>query len=440
MSLITPREIPPTVALDAASLARVRRQFPAAARDATGRRRAFLDNGAGTLVCRAAAEREARARIDWSANTGNVFPESRGAEATILAGREAVADFLNAEGPHAILSGESATGLLFSLSYALGRTFHGDENVVLTAYEHFANVSPWEELARTGKIHEVRFAPFETETFLLDLDDFASRVDRNTKVVAVAAASNFLGTRSPLPEIARIAHEAGALLVVDAVHHVCHGPTDVRAAGADALVFSGYKLFSRHGSFLYLRPDLVEGLRPYKVDASPQHGPEKWEWGTRDQAMFAAMSGAIDYLASLAGDPRSSAKPGAPRRAHLRKAMEAIEGYELALSRLLLRGDRPTPGILDVPGLTLFGPKEIPDGLGRDPTFTFKLAGFEDPELSRILYERYGLAVGAEDYFSRVPRLYGMETAMRATFVHYNTRADAVTLLRALHELSGTRS
>ncbi len=433
---MNPREIPRSMTIDAARIARIRRQFPSAARDATGRRRAFLDNGAGTLVCRTAAEREARARIDWSANTGNVFPESRGAEATILAGREAVSDLLNADGPHAILSGESATSLLFSLSYALGRNFAGDENVVLTAYEHFANVSPWEELARTGKIREVRFAKFDTGTFLLDVDDLAARVDGKTKVVAVAAASNFLGTRSPLPEVARIAHDAGALLVVDAVHHVCHGSTDVRAAGADALVFSGYKLFSRHGSFLYLRPDLVEELWPYKVDPSPKHGPEKWEWGTRDQAMFAAISGAVDYLASLGGASKVPPKAGAPRKARLRRAMEAIEAYEDGLSRFLLQGDRTTPGLLDVPGLTLYGPAEVPEGLGRDPTFTFKLAGFEDPELSRILYERYGLAVGAEDYFSRVPRLYGMETAVRATFVHYNTRADARALLRALHELA----
>ena len=424
------------MAFDAAFVAGIRRQFPAASKDATGRRRAFLDNGAGTLVCRAAAEREARARIDWSANTGNVFPESKGAEATILAGREAVSDFLNAEGAHAILSGESATSLLFSLSYALGRTFTGDENVVLTAYEHFANVSPWEELARSGQVREVRVAKFDPETFLLDVDDLASLVDGKTKVVAVAAASNFLGTRSPLPDLARIAHDAGALLVVDAVHHVCHGPTDVRAAGVDALVFSGYKLFSRHGSFLYLRPDLVEALGPYKVDASPKHGPEKWEWGTRDQALFAAISGAIDYLASLGGNTKAPPQPGAQRKARLRKAMWAIEEYEATLSRVLLEGEDDLPGIHDVPGLTLYGPPDLPANLGRDPTFTFKLAGHDDRKLSRILYDRYGLAVGAEDYFSRVPRLYNLETAMRATYVHYNTRTDAITLLRALHELA----
>ncbi len=424
---------------DPAWLARIRRQFPASAKDATGHPRAFLDNGAGTLVCRAAAHREARARIEWSANTGNVFPESQGAERTIEAGREAVSDFLNADGPHAILSGESATSLLFSLSYALGHTCAGEENVVLTEYEHYANVSPWEELARTGKIREVRFAKFDSESFALDVDDLASRVNAKTKVVAVAAASNFLGTRSPLQEIARIAHEAGALFVVDAVHHVCHGPTDVRAVGADALVFSGYKLFSRHGSFLYLRPDLVEDLRPYKVDPSPMHGPEKWEWGTRDQAMFAAISGAIDYLASLDGTGKDGPKPGPQRRAHLRRAMGMIDAYETGLSRLLLEGTGHYPGFLEIPGVTLYGPREIPRHLGRDPTFTFKLSGYEDPALSRILYERYGLAVGAEDYFSRVPRMYGMATAMRATYVHYNSHKDAATLLRAMDELAKKR-
>ena len=425
------------MALDAARIAWVRRQFPAVAKDATGRSRAFLDNGAGTLVARSAAERESRARIDWSANTGNVFPESKGAEATILAGREAVADFVNAEGPETIISGESATSLLFSLSYALARTLAGTENVVLTAFEHFADVSPWEELARAGKIREVRFAQFDTQSFLLDVDDLAARVDAKTKVVAVAAASNFLGTRSPLPEIARIAHEVGALLVVDAVHHVCHGPTDVRAAGADALVFSGYKLFSRHGSFLYLRPDLVEDLWPYKVDPSPKHGPEKWEWGTRDQALFAAIEGVVDYLAGVAAPgAKTPAKPGPQRRAALRKSMHAIEEYELGLSRLVLEGDGRQPGLTEIPGLTLYGPKAVPAGLGRDPTFTFKLAGHEDSDVSRVLYDRYGLAVGAEDFFSRVPRLYGFETAVRATFVHYNTHADAVALLRALHALA----
>jgi len=429
------------MAIDAKLLARIRREFPAAVADPSGRRRAFLDNGAGTLVCRRSAEREARARLEWSANVGNVFPESRGAEATILAGRQAVADFLGAEGPHAIVSGESATSLLFSLSVAIGRRLTGEENVVTTAYEHFANVSPWEELVRGHKARAVRFADFDLAAGLLDVGKLQALVDRKTRIVAVTAASNVLGTRSDLREIGRIAHDAGALFIVDAVHHVAHGPTDVRAIGCDALVFSGYKLFSRHGSFMYLRPDLIEDLSPYRVDAAPTHGPEKWEWGTRDQAMFAAIEGAVDYLAWV-GSPsaRSRARPGPTRAARLRKSMEAIERYEARLTRMLLEGDGRHAGLVDLPGLRLFGPREIPRGLGRDPTFSFKLDAHDDRTVSRILWDRYALAVGAEDYYSRVPSVYGTETMVRATFVHYNTPAEATALLRALGDLAAKPS
>lgn len=421
-------------------LPRVRREFPATTRDADGRRRAFLDNGAGTLVTRRAQQREAEARVRWSANVGNPFPESAGAEAVIEAGRRAVADLLNAEGPATILSGESATSLLFHLAYALGRTCRGTENVVLTAYEHFANVSPWEELASRGTIREVRFADFDRESGDLDLDHLASLVDGKTKVVSVAAASNVLGTRSPLSEIAKIAHDAGALFVVDAVHHVPHGPTDVQAIGCDALVFSGYKLFSRHGSFLYLRPAWMESLTPYRVPTAPAHGPERWEWGTRDQALFAAIEGAIDYLAWL-GRPssRTAPKPGPSRRARVRAALEAIEGYEGRLTRLALEGTDGVPGLRDLPGVILYGPRVVPGRLGRDPTFSLKLAGWEDRDLATALWNRYALAVGAEDYYSRVPSVYGVETMVRATFVHYNTRQEALRLLRALHALAARR-
>jgi len=424
------------MAIDERLLSRIRKEFPAAARDATGRKRAFLDNGAGTLVCRRAAQAEARARIDWSANTGNVFPESKGAEATILAGRQAVADLLNAEGPHAIVSGESATSLLFHLSYALGRVFTDGGSVVMTAYEHHANVAPWTELLRAGKVREVRYAEFDPTTFELDLGKLARAVDGQTKVVAVAAASNFLGTCTDLREVGKIAHDAGALFVVDAVHDVCHRATDVRAIGADALVFSGYKFFSRHGSFLYLRPDLLASLTPYKVEPSPNVGPERWEWGTRDQALFAAIAGAVDHVACLAAPAGQEApRSGAARRAALGKAMEAIEAYEAALSRTVLEGDGRWPGLRHIPGLTLYGPPGIP-AAGRDPTFSFRLAGREDTDVARVLYSKYGLAVGAEDYFSRVPALFGLKTALRATFVHYNTPDDASGLLRALHKLA----
>jgi selenocysteine lyase/cysteine desulfurase len=428
------------MSFDSRFLKRIRREFPAADADPKGRKRAFLDNGAGTLVTKGSAEAEARARIDWSANVGNVFMESVGAADVISDGRKAVADLLRAEGPESIISGESCTSLLFNLSYALSRNLKGDENIVASGYEHFANINPWAELGGMGMIKELKFSKFNLETGILDLEDLKGLVNKDTKVVTVAAASNVLGSRSDLVEIGKIADEVGAFFVVDAVHHVSHGPTDVKKIGCDALVFSGYKLFSRHGSFMYMKPEWIEKLYPYKVDPSPKHGPEKWELGTRDQAMFAAIKGAIDYLLWL-GNPTAKVmpKPGPQRAARLRETMEQIEVYEKELSRIVLDGYGKLPGLRYIEGLTLFGPHEIRAKIGRDPTFAFKLDGYGDHELSKLLWDKYAIAIGAEDYYSRVPALYDTKTMARATLVHYNTKEEVLKLLKALNELSAAK-
>lgn len=426
--------------IDSRFVKRIRKEFPAADADPAGRRRAFLDNGAGTLVTMRSAEREAMARIDWCANVGNLFPESLGAEETILVGRQAVSDLLGADGPETILSGESATSLLFNLSYAIGREFTGSENVVTTGYEHYTNINPWVELGEADKLMQLRFAEFDRDTGRIDLETLSDLVDGDTKVVTVSAASNVLGTRTDLKEVGKIARDAGAYFIVDAVHHIAHGATDVRAIKCDALVFSGYKLFSRHGSFMYLNPELIEGLTPYKVLPSPKHGPEKWEWGTRDQAMFAAAAGAIDYVAWV-GNP-SAKRPPAPgkqRRARLLDAFSAIEEYEKRISDLVLNGRGKLRGLLDIPGLTLYGPPDTRGRMGRDPTFSFKVEGWDDRKLSKLLWDKHSLAVGAEDYFSRVPAFYEADTMLRATFVHYNTEQEALSLLKALNEVADKR-
>ena len=423
--------------IDSKLVTKIRREFPAANADPSGRKRAFLDNGAGTLVTRRAADREYEARLDWSANVGNAFPESEGAERTILEGRMAVADLLNAEGPGSIISGESATSLLFNLSYALGADFEGTENVVTTGYEHYTNINPWVELGSNGEIKELRFAEFDRDTGTLDLERIQELVDNNTKIITVTGASNVLGTRTDLLEVGKIARDADAYFIVDAVHHVPHELTDVRAIGCDFLVFSGYKLFSRHGSFMYAKPEHIRNLTPYKVLPSPTRGPGKWEQGTRDQAMFAAITGAVDYLAWI-GNPtaKGPAKAGDRRRFRLKAAFKSIGRYEEELMSILLNGKGRTPGLIDIPGLTLYGPPSIDKKAGRDPTFSFKLRGYEDRALAALLWKRHRLAVGAEHFYSRVPAMYKKKTMLRATFVHYNTKAEAVALLNALSSLA----
>ncbi|UCE81079.1 MAG: aminotransferase class V-fold PLP-dependent enzyme [Methanobacteriota archaeon] len=423
--------------IDSRFLSRIRKQFPAVEATPSGRKRAFLDNGAGTLVTKRAADREYDARIDWSANVGNHFTESIGAEERIMEGRSAVADLLNAEGPGAIISGESATSLMFSLSYALGREFAGSENVVTTGYEHYTNINPWVELGSYGEIKELRFAEFDKDSGKLDPSGIQEMIDSNTKVVTVTGASNVLGTRTALVEVGKIARDAGAFYIIDAVHHVPHELTDVRRIGCDFLIFSGYKLFSRHGSFMYAKPEHIRKLTPYRVHSAPKRGPGKWEWGTRDQAMFAAITGAVDYLAWV-GNPSAKRPPkeGKQRRTRLAMAFKAIERYEKELMEIALHGKGKVPGLNDIPGLQLYGPPDIDKKTGRDPTFSFKLRGYEDRPLSKVLWDKYRLALGAEDFFSRVPALYNKKTMLRATFVHYNSRAEVLSLLSALDYLA----
>jgi selenocysteine lyase/cysteine desulfurase len=250
----------------------IRSEFPRAVVDASGRKRIFFDNGTGTLVVGRAARAEAQARVDCSANVGSVFSESKNAEATILEGRRAVADLLDATS-ETIVSGESATSLFFSLSYALGKELTGNENIVTTDYEHYANVSPWVELERRGVAREVRFARLNKVDGTLDMDHLRSLVDSDTRVVSVSAASNVLGTKSPLQEIGKIAKGVDAYFVVDAVHHAAHGPIDVKSIGCDFLVLSGYKFFSSHGSFLYGKEDCLRILKGYEVAPAPEYAP-----------------------------------------------------------------------------------------------------------------------------------------------------------------------
>lgn len=418
---------------------KIRAEFPRAESDASGRKRAFMDNGTGSLVVGRASKAEQKARIDCSANVGAIFHESRDAESVISEGRRAVADVLNAPSPDTIVSGESATSLLFSLSYAMGREFTGNENIVTTDYEHYANVSPWTELERRGAVHEVRFARLDKTDGTLDLNHLQSLVDNDTRVIAVTAASNALGTKSPLSKIASIARRVGAYLVVDAVHHAPHGPMDVQAIGCDFLVFSGYKFFSSHGSFLYGKEDLLRTLKPYKVAPATDEPPHKWEWGTRNQAIFAAMTGVTDHLVWLADEVserlQKPLEEYSGRRRALKLAMHAIEEHGRDLARLILEGQDDLPGLLQMRRVKIYGIAD-PERLGeRDPTFAFKLENIPDQKVVEHLWAKHGIALRADNFYSRVPAVYGVSTMIRTSLLHYNTVNEVCEFLKGVDEL-----
>ena len=424
----------------------IRANFPRADADANGRHRIFFENAAGSLVLQQAATAEAKARVDCSANVDAPSWESRRNEEVILDGRKDVSDFLNASDAYCVVSGESATSLLFHLSYAVAKELSGKENVVLTDYEHYANISPWLELERRGVVKEVRFAKFDPRTGLLDLSHLESLVDENTKVISVAGISNVLGSKTPLDRVLRIAKNASAYTVMDAVHTVAHVPLDVQETPFDFVVFSAYKLFSRRGSFMCGRRDLLQSLQPYKVLPAPDEPPSSWEMGTRDQSLFASISAVMEYFAWLGGKVEREGRVAealgayAGRRRLLKAALTWIEEYERRLSTAMLKGTQSARGLPEIAGVEVYGITDVAQVQSRVPTFTFNIAGADPMEVAKYLWDRHAIAVLAEDhggFYSKTLNTYGKSIAVRASPVHFNTVEEIATFLRAVEDAVG---
>jgi selenocysteine lyase/cysteine desulfurase len=424
-------------------LSSIRANFPRVDTDASGRRRIFFENAAGSLVLQQAAAAEAKARIDCSANVDAPSWESKRNEEVILDGRKDVSDFLNAPEAYSVISGESATSLLFHLSYAISKGLTGKENVVLTDYEHYANISPWLELERRKLVKEVRFARFDPRTGLLDLPHLESLVDENTRVISVAGVSNVLGSKTPLEQVLRVAKRASAYTVMDAVHTVAHVPVDVQKTPFDFVVFSAYKLFSRRGSFMCGRRDLLRSLQPYKVLPAPEDPPSNWEMGTRDQSLFASISAVIEYLAWLGGrveqEERVAEALGAysGRRRLLKAALTWIEEYERELSVAMLKGTQGVLGLPEIAGVEVYGITDASRVESRVPTFTFNVVGADPMGVAKYLWDRHAIAVLAEDhggFYSKTLNTYGKTIAVRASPVHFNTLEEIATFLRAVED------
>lgn len=424
----------------------IRNEFPRAETDGSGRKRAFFDAGAGSLVLRRAAEAEADAMVNYAANVGAPSWESQKVEQTIREGRASVRDLLNAPSEDNIVIGESATSLFFRLTYAIGKELKRDENVVTTEYEHYANVSSMLELERRGVVKEARLARFDPQTGMLDLDHLASLVDSKTRIVSVGGIANGLGSKTNLEKVRKIARDAGAYFIVDAVHLVPHVPVDVQQIDCDFLIFSAYKTFSRRGSFMYGKRDALQRLQPYKVDPNPDKIPGKWEWGTVDQGQFAAFTAVVEYLSwlgtqtmsSLGSEARQRLGSGqqlSTRQRNVRAAMLWIEEYEKSLSRAMFDGVGGSPGILDIPHVTLYGPKSAEN---RSPTFIFNIDGVDYRETSKYIWDKYAVATLPDDFYSRALQTYGIEKAVRASLVHYNTVDEIATFLNGLADAAKT--
>jgi cysteine desulfurase family protein (TIGR01976 family) len=400
--------------------AQIRTNFPALQRDVI-----FFDNPGGTQVAQPVVDRMTRYLVETNANHGGAFSTSHASDAVIDEARAASADFYHATRPEEIVFGANMTSLTFNFSRAFARTLQPGDTIVITRLEHDANVAPWLHIAEDRGVR-VEWVDFDIEDGTLRLDTLTKALETKPKLVAVGYASNALGTINPVKGITEIAHQAGALVYVDAVQYAPHGPIDVQALGCDVLVSSAYKYFATHVGVLYARYDLLDELRPYKVRPATNEPPGKWETGTGNFEGIAGVLGGLEYLASLVPDA------GPTRRERLVSAMTAIQTYEQTLSLALL------DTLQAVPGLRLYGLTDPARLAERVPTFSFTLAGWEPRALAEYLGQR-GIYVWDGNYYAlSVTERLGLETQggmVRVGAVHYNTLEEVARLGRVLGTL-----
>jgi cysteine desulfurase family protein (TIGR01976 family) len=406
----------------------VRAQFPSLQLQVNGQQAAFLDGPAGTQVPRQVMDAVQNYFLKSNANTCGAFATSRSNDAIIASARAAMADFFNCDKDE-IVFGQNMTTLTFALSRAIGRELNAGDEIVVTTLDHDANVAPWRALEEKGVV--IRQVDIRESDCTLDLDDLKRKITSKTKLVAVGYASNAVGTINPVAEITKLAHAAGALMFIDAVHYAPHGPIDVRALDCDFLVCSPYKFFGPHMGTLYGKREQLLRFQPYKVRPAPDSLPDRWETGTQVQELIAGIGAAVDYLAELGRRCDPSAKD---RRSALLAAYRATRQHEMALLSRLVEG------LLAIPGLRFFGisdPKRFND---RCSTVSLRLANHTPTEVAAFLGERGIFTWDGNYYALNLTERLGVEATgglLRIGLVHYNTMEEVDRLLAALREFAG---
>jgi cysteine desulfurase family protein (TIGR01976 family) len=369
---------------------------------ALSRPTAFFDGPGGTQMPDEVIDAIAGYLRESNANAGGYFETSRRTDAVLDEARRAAAAFVGGD-PDGIVFGANMTSLNFMLTRTLGRELAAGDEILVTKLDHDANVSPWLELARDLGL-EVGFVAIDS-LGRLDLSELDARLSERTRVVAFPWASNALGTLVEVERVAALAHEAGALAWVDAVHYAQHGPIDVAAAGVDVLICSPYKFYGPHLGLAWARAELLERWRPYKVRPAPDEPlGQRFQTGTQPHELLAGLTAAVAYIDSLGWD--------------------AIVAHERALGERFLAG---LPDAFMLHGLATMD--------GRVPTFALTHPEHDSATLAERLAERDIAAWHGNYYALEVLRALGLEErggALRIGVMHYNTAGEIDRLLEAL--------
>ncbi|HZQ93797.1 MAG TPA: cysteine desulfurase-like protein [Candidatus Sulfotelmatobacter sp.] len=429
-----------SIAAPALNLNRVRSQFPSLSQTVNGQPAVFMDGPGGTQVPQRVIDAMTHYLSQDNANTGGAYATSLRTDAMIAEARAAIADLLHC-GADEVAFGPNMTTLTYAVSRAIGRELKAGDEIVLTRLDHDANVSPWLAMAEDRGI-TVRWVDFHDEDCTLDMNDLAGQINSNTRLVAVGYASNAVGTINPVKDIVRLAHGAGALAYIDAVHYGPHGLIDVAALDCDFLACSTYKFFGPHMGVLYGKREHLKRIRPYKVRPNTNAIPNCWEWGTLNHECIAGITACVEYIADLARVPLpgQSAKgdSGLTRRAAIESAYAAIHEHE----RTLLA--RMMAGLKQIPGLKIYGITDSARFDQRCATFALRVddgkAGHSPLELATRLGECGFFTWDGNYYAINVTEHFGVEKTggfLRIGLVHYNTAEEVDRLLAALREIVG---
>jgi len=413
----------------------IRSKFPG-----LGRQAIFLDNPGGTQIAQQSLDRINAYLIHTNANYEGAFLTSIESDRILKEAHIAMADLLNAGRSEEIIFGANMTTLTLHISRSIARTWEAGDHIIVTHLDHDANIAPW-LLAAQDRGVEVQWVDFHLQDGTLDLDCLERALETKPKLLAVGYASNALGTVNPLAKIIPMAHEAGALVYVDAVQYAPHGPMDVQELGCDFLVCSAYKFFGPHVGILYGRYELLDELKAYKVRPARNNPPNKFETGTLNHEGIAGVLGAIEYLEWLGEmfgqdflEMYSQSFSG--RRLFLKQAMTAIRAYEFELSRTLLDVLEETPGV------TLYGLRDIRRLEERIPTFAFRLKGWHPRRLSESLAQE-GIYTWDGNYYAlAVTESLGLEDSggmVRVGSVHYNTAEEILTFGEILGRIAASQ-
>ena len=406
--LTTPRLLP---------LEELRAQFPGLSPQV-----ASLDGAAGTQVPVAVIDAIADALRTSMANVGGAFVGSQRSGEVVAGARSAIADLVGGV-PEGVVLGPNMTTLTFLMADALSQRWGPDDEIVVTSLDHDANVRPWRLTAeRAGAT--VRRADFDVDTGELPVEAIEEVVSDRTRLVAVTAASNAIGTRPDVRAITEVAHRVGALAYVDGVHATAHVPVDMAAWGADFYACSSYKFCGPHTGAVVADPTLLEEIRPAKLVPAPDDVPDRFERGTASFEQLAGVRAAIDWLAGLTDAPGD-------RRARALAAFTAIEARLQGLLEQLLAG------LAGIDGVRVLGAP-----YRRTPTVSFVVEGHSPPEVARRLAEQGVTVWDGDNYAHELMRRFGLAErggAVRASIVLYTTAAEIDRLVEAVTALAVNR-